>query len=163
MHGSDANYRHLVEDIAGIAAIQALSAVVTIMAVVLFGANFIGIATEYGGELNIPYSGAGVFVVGAAAMGIIGTMPARYRFVWTDPQARNAIMIGLGQILVTAAAIAATGYFLAGAWFGVTTPGQSMIAWLYYGLIVAGAAQAAVAIAALVLLLLKRDLPDVVD
>lgn len=163
MEASDANYHHLIEDIAGIAAMQALCAFVTVIAVVLFGAHFIGVANEFGAEFSIPYSGVAFFAVGATALGITATLPGRYRFVWTDPKARRAILIGLGQMLATSIVIGATGYLLAGAWIGVTTPGQTVIAWLYYGLLFAGVLQAGVALAAAALLLLKRELPDVVD
>lgn len=163
MEDSDAQYHHLVEDVVGIATAQLLAAVIGTAALVLFGAGYVGLATEYGRPLGIPYSGLGAVVVGGGALAMTAALPGRYRHVWTDPKARRAVAIGLGQMLVTAAAIALAGYLLAGGWIDLTTPGQLIFSWLYYGLIISGAAQALVAAAAFCLLMLKRELPDVAD
>ena len=121
------------------------------------------VANEHGAPLEIPYASIGVFLIGALGVGMTLALPGRYRFVWTEPKARRAIIIGLGQMCATGLAIALAGYVLAGAWIDVTKPGQFIVAWVFYGLVAAGLGQSFVAVSAFALLLMKRGLPDLGD
>lgn len=163
MEASDDQNHHLIEDVAGIAGAQALAAVIAVAAIVLIGAHYVGVANEHGAPLEIPYASIGVFLIGALGVGMTLALPGRYRFVWTEPKARRAIIIGLGQMCATGLAIALAGYVLAGAWIDVTKPGQFIVAWVFYGLVAAGLGQSFVAVSAFALLLMKRGLPDLGD
>jgi hypothetical protein len=72
-------------------------------------------------------------------------------------------VIGLAQIIATAALFALGGFFLAGRWIDLTTPGQSIIAWCCYGIFVGSILQAVIAATGFAFLIANRELPEIGD
>jgi ABC-type Fe3+ transport system permease subunit len=91
------------------------------------------------------------------------SVATRSRTDWHEPRARGAIVASLSQALVTALLSATIGFVLAGWWIDLLTPGQSILVWLCYGLILGGGLQGVIAIAAIAFLLTGIELPDIED
>ena len=98
-----------------------------------------------------------VALAGAAAF------PTRFSRVWNNERGRKRTVAGLGQTAGTALIATAAGLILAGARLDLLISDQGLPTWVYYGLAIAGVLHLIVVLAALVLLLLRRDLPDLID
>lgn len=160
---SDADFQYDGEDIGGLAVAQLVALVAGVLAVVVLGSYYVGIADTFGEPLRLPYSGLLGPALAVAALAGAAAIPARFSRVWSDARGRKRIVSGLGQMTLTALVALVAGVLLAGARLDALTANQLVQAWLYYGLIVAGVVQLLVALAAFVLLILQRDLPDFVD
>jgi len=160
---SDAEFQYDAEDATGLAAAQGVALVAGVLAVFVLGSHHIGIVDSFGVPLKVPYAGwiGPAFVV--IALGASAAIPARFGRVWNDGRGRKRIATGLAQIAVTALVAAVTGFVLGGARLDLLVADQSLQAWLYYSLVVAGVAQLVIVMAAFALLALRRDLPDFVD
>lgn len=160
---SDADFQYDGEDIVGLAIAQGLCLVAAMSAVFILGSRYVGIVDSFGASLRLPYSGLLGPALAAAALAAAAAIPTRFSRVWNDTRGRRRITSGLGQMAITALVALAAGFVLAGARFDVLAADQPVQAWLYYGLVVAGAVQLVIVLAAFVLLILQRDLPDFVD
>jgi hypothetical protein len=159
----DADFQYDGEDIIGVALAQVVSLVAAVSAVIMLVSHTVGIVDGYGARLRIAFSG----VLGPAlAVGVIAGVAAiatRFSRVWNNKRGRKRIVTGLGQMAVTALVATAAGLILAGARLDLLISDQGVPTWVYYGLAIAGLLHLVVVLAALVLLLLRRDLPDFID
>ena len=161
LSASDARYS--AEDAFGIAGSQVLGVVAAVLSGVLCGVHYVGATMEYGIPARIPYGGLFSIAIGGLALFQAVGLVTRFREVWTESQARGRILLGLAQIVATAAIFALIGFFLAGRWIDLTTPGQSIVTWVYYGLVIGGVLHATIAAAGFVFLIANRDLPEIGD
>jgi len=163
MELSDSDFRHDTEDVVGIVLAQVSGLGTAALATLVCGAHYAGVASDFGNDLKIPYATAlgPALVLFAASCVVI--LPGRYRHVWSEPRARRRIVFGLAQAAITAAAFASISYFLAGARVDLTTPGQSVVEWLIYGVLIGSIGQFAISLAAFALLMLGREIPELGD
>lgn len=160
---SDADFQYDIEDVVGLAVAQGVSLVVAVVAVCILASHYIGIAESFGASLTLPQSGLLGLGLAVVALGTAAAIPTQFSRIWNDKRGRKRVVTGLGQMAITALVVLVVGVVLAGGRLDVLTPGQLMQAWVYYGLVVAGAGQLAIVLAAFALLALGRELPDFVD
>jgi hypothetical protein len=97
------------------------------------------------------------------ALAGVAAIPTRFSRVWNNKRGRKRIVAGLGQMAVTALIATAAALILAGARLDLLISDQGVPTWVYYGLVIAGVLHLIVGLAAFVLPLLRRDLPDFID
>lgn len=160
---SDADFQYDGEDITGVAIAQVVSLVAAVSAVIMLASHNVGIVDGFGAPLRIAFSGVLGPALAVGAIAGVTAIPLRFSRVWNNKRGRKRIVTGLGQMAVTALIATAAGLILAGAGLDLLISDQGGPTWVYYGLVVAGLLHLVVVLAALVLLLLRRDLPDFID
>ena len=153
----------LFEDAAGMAGAQLFAVVVSGLAGVAWGIAHVGAVGVDGYPIQMPFSGllAIGLVVAAPVLSIAPV--SRYTLYWMQPNQRSWIATRLGQMLIMAAAMGLVSFALAGGTVDLFTPGQGMMMWGVYSIMISCAVQAVIAAFAMVLLRLGIGLPDALD
>ena len=160
---SDPAYRHTRDDVLEVVGTQLFGLLILLLATAVYASRFAGATDEFGVGMPIPFPGFIMAALIGFGLWTSAAVATRSRANWREPRARTAIIASLLQVLIIALVAAAVGFAIAGWWIDLMTPGQSIVVWIGYGLILGSGVQGLIAVVAVAFLLTGIELPDIED